>query len=260
MTSSIETALLAAIPPEAPLATVLEGLDLLADVVLTDLAVTMRRKCEHLITELVYRRDATRTPVLPHVRDDQSFAWLSQMRFCLDLAASVPSPIDRLTIKMADAIFPYGWEYLGVPDKLVQTPLTDRVCLTLTKALDNQLGGAPFGPAGTGKTVTERCRELISTFSWTVSCSQAKPNSVKALGVQLGRFVLVFCCDEMLDFQAMGRIFIGVCQVGASMNSINWKHAFSVLYHSKCRRSNKDLFHLPRTPIRRLNSSERVSS
>lgn len=53
MTSSIETALLAAIPPEAPLATVLEGLDLLADVVLTDLAVTMRRKCEHLITELV---------------------------------------------------------------------------------------------------------------------------------------------------------------------------------------------------------------
>lgn len=116
---------------------------------------------------------------------------------------------------MADAIFPYGWEYLGVPDKLVQTPLTDRVCLTLTKALDNQLGGAPFGPAGTGKTVTERCRELISTFSWTVSRSQAKPNSVKALGVQLGRFVLVFCCDKTFDFQAMGPIFIGLCQVGA---------------------------------------------
>jgi dynein heavy chain 1 len=38
---------------------------------------------------------------------------------------------------------------------------------------------------------------------------------VKALGVSLGRFVLVFCCDEAFDFQAMGRIFSGVCQVGA---------------------------------------------
>ncbi|KAJ1678345.1 dynein heavy chain, partial [Spiromyces aspiralis] len=39
--------------------------------------------------------------------------------------------------------------------------------------------------------------------------------SVKALGTQLGRFVLVFCCDENFDFQAMGRIFVGLCQVGA---------------------------------------------
>jgi dynein heavy chain 1 len=38
---------------------------------------------------------------------------------------------------------------------------------------------------------------------------------VKALGNQLGRFVLVFNCDETFDFQAMGRIFVGLCQVGA---------------------------------------------
>ena len=49
-----------------------------------------------------------------------------------------------------------------------------------------------LGPAGTGKT-----------------------ESVKALGHQLGRFVLVFNCDETFDFQAMGRIFVGLCQVGA---------------------------------------------
>jgi dynein heavy chain 1 len=48
------------------------------------------------------------------------------------------------------------------------------------------------------------------------SCSiLGKTESVKALGVQLGRFVLVFCCDETFDFQAMGRIFVGLCQVGA---------------------------------------------
>ncbi|CEJ01248.1 Putative Dynein heavy chain [Rhizopus microsporus] len=93
---------------------------------------------------------------------------------------------------MANAQFYYGYEYLGVVDRLVQTPLTDRCYLTLTQALEQKLGGSPFGPAGTGKT-----------------------ESVKALGVQLGRFVLVFCCDETFDFQAMGRIFIGLCQVGA---------------------------------------------
>ena len=54
------------------------------------------------------------------------------------------------------------------------------------------MGGSPFGPAGTGKT-----------------------ESVKALGAQLGRFVVVFNCDETFDFQAMGRIFVGLCQVGA---------------------------------------------
>jgi dynein heavy chain 1, cytosolic len=31
----------------------------------------------------------------------------------------------------------------------------------------------------------------------------------------LGRFVLVFNCDETFDFHAMGRIFVGLCQVGA---------------------------------------------
>jgi dynein heavy chain 1, cytosolic len=28
-------------------------------------------------------------------------------------------------------------------------------------------------------------------------------------------FVLVFCCDEAFDFHSMGRIFVGLCQVGA---------------------------------------------
>ena len=43
----------------------------------------------------------------------------------------------------------------------------------LVEALDSRLGGSPFGPAGTGKT-----------------------ESVNALGHALGRFTLVFNCDE----------------------------------------------------------------
>ncbi|TDL28876.1 dynein heavy chain protein 1 [Rickenella mellea] len=189
-TSSVENCLVSGQPPDAPLETVQAGLGLLADVVLTDLNAITRRKCEHLITELVHERDVTRTLLQRRVVDAKGFSWLYQMRFYLE--RTVENPLDRLSIRVANASFPYGWEYLGVPDRLVQTPLTDRCYLTLTQALDSQLGGSPFGPAGTGKT-----------------------ESVKALGVQLGRFVLVFCCDETFDFQAMGRIFVGLCQVGA---------------------------------------------
>lgn len=133
--------------PEGPLDTIGQALDLLADIVLQELKPVTRRKCEHLITELVHQRDVTRA-LIQRASDTKAFTWLSQMRFYLDRSAE--NPLDRLVIRTADATFPYGWEYLGVPDRLVQTPLTDRVYLTLTQALDNQLGGSPFGPAGTG--------------------------------------------------------------------------------------------------------------
>jgi dynein heavy chain 1 len=120
------------------------GLDILADLVLTDQPVIMRKKCEHLITELVHQRDLIRDLSSRNVASPQDFAWLYQMRFYFD--PTVADPLSRLTIRMANATFFYGFEYHGVCDRLVQTPLTDRCYLTLTQALDSKLGGSPFGP------------------------------------------------------------------------------------------------------------------
>ncbi|XP_074602445.1 dynein heavy chain, cytoplasmic isoform X2 [Brevipalpus obovatus] len=177
-------------PLEDVLKSVESTLHVLADSVLHEQPPLRRKKLEHLVTEFVHKRDVTRSLIKNKVTSPKSFLWLNQMRFYFDPRRA--SVLKQLSIVMANAKFNYGFEYLGVQDKLVQTPLTDRCYLTMTQALESRLGGSPFGPAGTGKT-----------------------ESVKALGHQLGRFVLVFNCDETFDFQAMGRIFVGLCQVGA---------------------------------------------
>uniref|UniRef100_A0A6Q2XKD4 Cytoplasmic dynein 1 heavy chain 1 n=1 Tax=Esox lucius TaxID=8010 RepID=A0A6Q2XKD4_ESOLU len=152
----------------SPLSSVLTNveatLNVLADTVLMEQPPLRRRKLEHLITELVHQRDVTRQLIKNKVDNPKSFEWLSQMRFYFDPKQT--DVLQQLSIQMANAKFNYGFEYLGVQDKLVQTPLTDRCYLTMTQALEARFGGAPFG-------------ELI------------------------------------LCLQAMGRIFVGLCQVGA---------------------------------------------
>ena len=164
-------------------------LELLAATVLGELEILTRKKCEHLITEFVHQRDVIDKLMKSNASTPSHYLWLLQMRYTYKPDGDA---LDRLRIRMANADLAYGFEYLGVPERLVRTPLTDRCFLTCTQAMAQRLGGSPYGPAGTGKT-----------------------ESVKALGVQLGRFTLVFNCDDTFDFQAMGRIFLGICQVGA---------------------------------------------
>ena len=164
-------------------------LEVLAATVLGELDLITRKKCEQLITEFVHQRDTIGKLMAANAAIPTHYLWLLQMRFVYRSEGDI---VERLRIRMANADLAYGFEYLGVPERLVRTPLTDRCFLTCTQAMAQRLGGSPYGPAGTGKT-----------------------ESVKALGVQLGRFTLVFNCDDTFDFQAMGRIFLGVCQVGA---------------------------------------------
>ncbi|PHJ19465.1 cytoplasmic dynein 2 heavy chain, partial [Cystoisospora suis] len=95
--------------------------------------------------------------------------------------------------RMAHCTQVYGFEYQGaVPERVVYTPLTAKCYLSLLNGLELGLGGNPYGPAGTGKTET-----------------------VKALGAALARHVLVFNCEEGIDFRSMGRLIVGLGACGA---------------------------------------------
>ncbi|OAF67572.1 hypothetical protein A3Q56_04705 [Intoshia linei] len=161
---------------------------------LNDLASMVRTKLDKilriiicaLITIDVHARDIVTELKNQNVSSVESFEWQKQLKYYWDIN------INNCIIRMSNSTYTYGYEYLGASSRLVITALTDRCYLCLMGALQLNLGGAPAGPAGTGKT-----------------------ESTKDLSKALGKQCVVFNCSDGIDYQMMGRFFSGLAQSGA---------------------------------------------
>lgn len=154
-----------------------------------DLTMDLRIKVITIITIDVHERDVVASFVERKIEDDQSFAWQSQLKFKWEQRSE---DLKHCYADICDYKTKYSYEYVGNCGRLVITPLTDRCYITLTQALNLTMGGAPAGPAGTGKTET-----------------------VKDLARALGLPVVVFNCSDQMNYESMAQIFLGLSQSGS---------------------------------------------
>ncbi|EFJ51360.1 dynein heavy chain, partial [Volvox carteri f. nagariensis] len=148
------------------------------------LSPVQRGIMENMILTKVYHNEVTARLRERRLDNDSDFEWLKVLRFYLEGPECIAH--------CGYTSYPYGYEYLGNSPRLVITPLTERAFSSMMAAVHLHYGGAPEGPAGTGKTET-----------------------VKELAKCLGKQCVVFNTTEQLESGHLTRLLMGIISTGA---------------------------------------------
>lgn len=98
---------------------------------------------------------------------------------------------DSIVITVNNTQYAYEFNYIGVPEHLVDTDILNSAHKHLLISFTQSYGSCLEGPAGTGKT-----------------------EAIKYLGTLFGKIVTIFNCDDLIDFSDLFRILIGVINMG----------------------------------------------
>lgn len=135
-----------------------------------------------ILQELINRSDSTEMLTL----------WNNRPRFYLLNSTAAKNELIKIEVHHCDYVLDYDFEYIGIPDRLIHTNVLSNTSAALLASFKQGYGGCLLGPAGTGKTET-----------------------IKALGHNLGKMVVVFNCDEYYSYSVIFRLLMGISQLGA---------------------------------------------
>nr|4W8F_A Chain A, Dynein heavy chain lysozyme chimera [synthetic construct]4W8F_B Chain B, Dynein heavy chain lysozyme chimera [synthetic construct]7MI1_A Chain A, Chimera protein of Dynein and Endolysin [synthetic construct]7MI3_A Chain A, Fusion protein of Dynein and Endolysin [synthetic construct]7MI6_A Chain A, Fusion protein of Dynein and Endolysin [synthetic construct]7MI8_A Chain A, Fusion protein of Dynein and Endolysin [synthetic construct] len=150
----------------------------------------VKKKIEALLVEYLHFNNVIGQLKNCSTKEEARLLWAKVQKFYQK--NDTLDDLNSVFISQSGYLLQYKFEYIGIPERLIYTPLLLIGFATLTDSLHQKYGGCFFGPAGTGKTET-----------------------VKAFGQNLGRVVVVFNCDDSFDYQVLSRLLVGITQIGA---------------------------------------------
>lgn len=131
-----------------------------------------------------HARDVTQKLINDPNSNIECFQWISQLRYYWNN--------NEVVIRALNFSIPYGYEYLGNFQRIVNTPLSERCILSVLLAFKNQMNASIEGPTATGKS--ETIKELA-----------------KFLAIQFK----VFDCAPEMSFSTISQFLKGIAISGA---------------------------------------------
>lgn len=153
--------------------------------VLVEIEPHQRFAVQNLIIIQMHLRDVFRTLTERKVVGETDFEWTKTARL------EIEKDTQGVLVACAGAEVLYGYDYEGLSQRAVITPLTDRCTISFLHALIACVGGAFVGPADVGK------------------CS-----AVKEISKLVGRCVMTFNCHQHLSLAYLERCFSGLPACG----------------------------------------------